>query len=276
MATSKRKTALVTGASSGIGKAIARQLLKDGLDVIAAARRVEQMSDLANDGATTIALDVSSEDSVRSAVDQITKLFGGVDVLVNNAGFGLYGAVEDIPIDRARYQLDVNLFGAAHLIQLLLPHMRQQGSGKIINISSMGGKIYTPLGAWYHASKHALEGFSDCLRLELKQFGIDVVVVEPGIIQTAFGEVVGGPMRKYSGDGPYAAMVESVANATAESYKDGGGSDPQLIADVVSKAIDSEKPKTRYVAGKFARLMLFVRKWFGDRAFDSMVMSTVK
>lgn len=276
MSSPNQKTALVTGASSGMGKVIAQQLIKDGLKVIVAARRVEQMKDLEELGAFPISLDVSSAESLNTAVEHIKQHHGRVDVLVNNAGFGLYGAVEDVPMEEARYQFDVNVFGVARLTQLLLPHMRENKFGKIINITSMGGKIYTPLGAWYHASKHALEGFSDCLRLEVSQFGIDVVVVEPGIIQTAFGDVVSGPMMKHSGEGAYAAMVKSVSNATADSYKDGGGSSPQVIADVVSKAVKAKKPKTRYVAGKFARLMIFIRKWFGDRVFDAMIMSTVK
>ena len=270
-----QKTALVTGASSGMGKVMAQQLIKDGLKVIVAARRVDKMDDLKALGAYPIALDVSSEESIVSATEEIKKEFGGVDVLVNNAGFGLYGAVEDISMDKARYQLEVNLFGAGHLIQLLLPYMREQRSGKIINISSMGGKVYTPLGAWYHASKHALEGFSDCLRIELKAFNIDVVIVEPGIIQTDFGNVMSGPMREHSGNGPYAPMVQAV-ETMGESYEKGEGTPPQVIADVVSKAVHSRKPRTRYVAGKFAKPMMFIRKWFGDRAFDRMLFSMMK
>ncbi len=270
------QVALVTGASSGMGKVIAQQLIKDGLTVVVAARRVEQMDDLKALGAHPVAMDVSDKASRKSAVAEITNKFGGVDVLVNNAGFGLYGAVEDVPIDDARYQMDVNLFGAAALIQELLPYMREKRAGKIINITSMGGKIYTPLGAWYHASKHALEGLSDCLRLELKQFGIDVVVVQPGIIQTSFGNVVEGPMMKFSGSTAYGPMAKTVAKATAENYQDGGGSPPQVIADVVSRAVKARRPKTRYAAGKYASLMMGVRKWLGDRAFDRMVMSIAR
>jgi len=209
MNTNAAKTALVTGASSGIGKAIAEQLIKDGLSVIVAARRVDRMDDLKAMGAHPIALDVSKEESIAAAVEEIVRTHGGVDVLVNNAGFALYGAVEDMPLDEARYQFDVNLFGPARLTQLLLPHMRERRSGTIVNITSMGGKIYTPLGAWYHASKHALEGWSDCLRLELSPFGIDVVVVEPGIIRTEFGHVLEGPMMKFSGEGAYATMARN-------------------------------------------------------------------
>ncbi|WP_262518333.1 oxidoreductase [Agrobacterium tumefaciens] len=276
MMASTQKTALVTGASSGMGKVIAKKLIRDGLTVIVAARRVEQMDDLKALGAHPVALDVADEASRKSAVAEITETFGGVDVLVNNAGFGLYGSVEDVPLDEARYQFDVNLFGAAALIKDLVPHMREKRAGKIINITSMGGKIYTPLGAWYHASKHALEGLSDCLRLELQQFGIDVVVVEPGVIQTAFGNVLEGPMMKFSGKTAYARMARNVAKATVDSYKDGGGSSPQVIADVVSKAVKARKPKTRYAAGKFANMMINIRKWLGDRVFDRMVLWAIR
>ena len=274
--TNAQKTALVTGASSGMGKVIAKQLIRDGLTVIVASRRVEQMDDLKALGAYPVALDVSDEASRTSAVAEITEKFGGIDVLVNNAGFGLYGSVEDVPLDEARYQFDVNLFGTAALIKDLVPFMREKRAGKIINITSMGGKIYTPLGAWYHASKHALEGLSDCLRLELQQFGIDVVVIEPGVIQTAFANVIEGPMMKFSGNTAYAPMAKNVSKATADSYKDGGGSSPQVIADVVSKAVKARKPKTRYAAGKFASMMINTRKWLGDRVFDRMVLWTVR
>lgn len=276
MNTNAAKTALVTGASSGIGKAIAAQLLKDGLSVIVAARRLDRMDDLKAMGARPIALDVSKEESIAAAVEEIAGTYGGVDVLVNNAGFALYGAVEDVPLDEARYQLEVNLFGPARLTQLLLPHMRERRSGKIINITSMGGKIYTPLGAWYHASKHALEGWSDCLRLELSSFGIDVVVVEPGIIRTDFGRVLEGPMMKFSGEGAYASMARNVARATADSYERSGGSPPRVIADVVSRAVSARRPRTRYVAGRFAAMLIFARKWFGDRVFDRMVLRAAR
>lgn len=271
-----KQVALVTGASSGMGKVIAAQLIKDGLTVIVAARRLEPMDDLKAQGAFPIALDVSDEASRLAAVATITERFGGVDVLVNNAGFGLFGAIEDVPLADARYQFDVNLFGAAALIQLLVPYMRRQRAGKIINITSMGGKIYTPLGAWYHASKHALEGLSDSLRLELQQFGIDVVVVEPGIILTEFGNVAEGPMLKFSGRTVYGPLAERAARATGNSYRDGGGSSPQVIADVVSRAVAARKPKTRYAAGQYAKLLMGVRKWLGDRMFDRVIMSTAR
>lgn len=159
------------------------------------------MRDLEERGAVAIAMDITKDDEVVAAVGRIAAENGGVDVLINNAGFATNGAMEDTALTDARYQFEVNLFGLARLTQLVLPYMRQQGAGTIVNISSMGGNIYTPLGAWYHATKHAVEGWSDCLRLELKPFGIDVIVIEPGIMQTEFGDVLVGPLLERSGKG---------------------------------------------------------------------------
>ncbi|NEO61543.1 MAG: SDR family NAD(P)-dependent oxidoreductase [Moorea sp. SIO4G2] len=276
MANGKSKVALITGASSGMGKEMAKSLLKDGLTVVVAARSVEKMANLRELGAHPLRMDITDEASIQAAVNEIQDTYGKVDVLVNNAGFGCYGTVEETSIDDARYQFEVNIFGLARLTQLLLPKMREARSGKIINISSMGGKMYTPLGAWYHASKHALEGWSDCLRLELAAFNIDVVIIEPGIIRTAFGNVLMGPMLERSGNGPYAKLANSVAKATEKSYNSGSGSSSKVIADIVSKAVIARKPKTRYVAGQFAAPMIFIRKWFGDRIFDWVIMSRVK
>ena len=267
-----KKVALVTGASSGMGKEIAKQLLQDGLTVVAVARRLEKMTDLQELGAHTIRMDITVEEDVQNAINEINTTFGGVDVLVNNAGFGLYGAIEDLTIDQARYQFDVNIFGLAQVTQLVLPYMREKRAGTIINISSMGGRIYTPLGAWYHASKHALEGWSDCLRIELAPFDINVVVVQPGAIRTAFGDVLTEPMLKASGSGPYAELAQTVAKATSESYESGGGSDPAVITNIVSKAVKARRPKTRYAAGQYAHSMMFMRKWFSDRLFDRILI----
>lgn len=267
------KTVLITGASSGIGKATAKQLLAEDYTVYVAARRVEKMRDLEELGATALEMDITREEDIRAVVDRITAEQGGIDVLINNAGFGMYGAMEDTSLDDARYQFEVNLFGLARLTQLALPHMREQEAGKIVNISSMGGKIYTPLGSWYHATKHALEGWSDCLRLELARFGIDVIVIEPGAIETEFGDVMTGPMLERSGDSAYADLAHKIAKATREMYEDGGGSPPSVIADVISKALKARKPRTRYAAGKYAKPMIALRKWLGDRVFDRAVTS---
>lgn len=271
-----KKVALVTGASSGIGKATAKQLLQDGLVVYVAARRLEKMKDLAELGAIPVKMDITKEEDVVAVVQQIKQDHSGVDILVNNAGFGSYGAMEDTALNDARYQFEVNLFGLARLTQLLLPGMREKRAGKIVNISSMGGKIYTPLGSWYHATKHALEGWSDCLRLELAPFGIDIIVIEPGLITTEFGDVISGPLLERSGQSAYAALAKAVVSATGNSYEQGGGSSPAEVARIISKALKARKPKTRYAVGKYAKPLMFARKWFGDRIFDKVIMSTVK
>lgn len=269
-------TILVTGASSGMGKETAKRLLRDGHTVYVAARRLEQMQDLQAMGAIALKMDITLDDDIVAAVRTITAGHGGVDVLVNNAGFGMYGSVEETSISDARYQFEVNLFGLARLTQLLLPAMRQRGAGKIINLSSMGGKIYTPLGAWYHATKHAIEGWSDCLRIELAPFGIDVVIIEPGIIATEFGNVLLDPMLKRSGQGPYKALAQGIAKGTRDSYsKPGAASSPKVVTDAIVKAIAAKRPQTRYAVGKLARPLILFRKFFGDRAYDRAIMSQV-
>lgn len=270
-----KKVILITGASSGIGKATALLLAKQGHIVYASARRVEKMRDLEEFGAKILKLDVTNHDDIDSVVSKIQSEQGRIDVLFNNAGFGLYGPLENIPIDAARYQFEVNIFGLAKATQAVLPMMRAQKSGTIINTSSVGGKIYTPLGSWYHATKHALEGWSDCLRLDLAQFGIDVVIIEPGIIKTEFADVVSDGVRKYSKDDEYAEFVEKVAQATKATYAQNKGTEPSVIARVVSKAISAKKPKTRYVAGELARPFMLLRKLTGDRMFDKIIMSQI-
>lgn len=276
MFTKGKKTALVTGASSGMGKDIAKKLIKEGFQVYVAARSVEKMDDLAAFGAQPLRLDVSKDDEIRAAVNTILAQTGGVDVLVNNAGFGLYGPVEDITLDEARYQFEVNLFGAARLTQLLLPSMRAKRAGTIVNVTSMGGKVYSVLGAWYHATKHALEGWSDCLRLEVAQFGIRVVIIEPGVIETGFGDAASTNLLTRSANGPYAGLTQRVANSIANTYGKGMGSPGTVIADAVSAAVKARKPKTRYAVGKYAKMLLGMRKWLSDRAFDSIILSQTK
>ncbi|MBM7624112.1 oxidoreductase [Sporohalobacter salinus] len=271
-----KKVVLVTGASSGIGKATAKKLIEEGYTVYGAARRLEKMENLKKMGEGSIKMDITKEEDIKNCVDKIIKEQGKIDVLFNNAGFGLYGAVEDVSLEDARYQFEVNLFGLARITQLVLPHMRKQKSGTIINTSSIGGRIYTPFGAWYHATKHALEGWSDVLRLEVEQFGIDVVIIEPGIIETEFADAVSSSMMKNSGDGLYKDMAKVVAKSMEDSYKEGNGSCPTVIAKTVSKAIKARKPKTRYVAGKMAKPLMFMRKWLPDKIFDKVIMSQMK
>ena len=272
-----KKVILITGASSGIGKDAALRLIKEGHTVYGAARRVNKMEDIVQAGGKAIELDVTKQEQIKSAVEQIMVEQGRIDVLFNNAGYAVYGAVETVSIEDAKRQFDVNLFGLAEMTKAVLPHMRQQKSGTIINTSSMGGKIYTPFGSWYHATKHALEGWSDCLRLELKPFGIDVVVIEPGGIATEFGDVMFDPMVERSQGTPYEETVNKMAETTKDTYsKEGALSHPSVISNLVVKAINSRKPKTRYVAGKYAKPMMFIRKYFGDRIFDKVIMSQLK
>ena len=273
---SNQHIALITGASSGMGKEFAKTLLAEGFIVYALARRTELMTDLSDLGARVFQLDISNETEIDLFIKQIENEVDGVDILINNAGFGIYGAVEDISISEARYQFEVNLFGMARLTQLVIPLMRKRGGGKIINLSSMGGKIYFPLGAWYHATKHALEGWSDCLRLELAQFNINVVIIEPGVIATNFGKVVIDGIVQRSSDGLYKNMSDAFSKAVAKSYQNNGGTDPRVIAKLVLKAIKSSKPKPRYVAGQMARPIMFIRKWFGDRIYDKVALSMLK
>lgn len=267
------KVILITGASSGIGKASAKKLLNEGHTVYCVARRVEKMKDLEDMGAIISKVDVTNDKDLVEIVTRIIKEKGKIDILFNNAGFGLYGPVEEVTIEQARYQFEVNIFGLARLTQLVIPHMRMQRSGTIINTSSMGGKVYTPLGAWYHATKHALEGWSDCLRLELKEFEINVVIIEPGAIATEFNDSLKEPRQEKS---PYQKLINSMNIAKDQMYNTPNASSPaSVIADVVSKAVNSNNPKTRYAAGKFAKPFMFLRKIISDKFFDKLIMKQV-
>ena len=269
-----KKVVLLTGASAGIGESSAKKLLSEGYVVYGAARRVEKMASLKEMGVHTLAMDVTDEISMADGVTKIVAEQGRIDVLVNNAGYGSYGAIEDVPLEEARRQFEVNIFGLARLTQLVLPHMREHKFGRIINISSMGGKVYTPLGGWYHATKHALEGFSDCLRLETQQFGIDVVIIQPGSIKSEWNQIAIDSMKKASGESAYREFTQKVVNMFERET--GKGSSPELIADLISKAISAKKPKTRYVAGYMAKPSLFMRAILSDRMFDKALLSQMK
>ena len=266
------RVAVVTGASSGIGEATALRLLTAGYTVYGAARRVERMQDLAAAGMRVLGMDVTDDHSMTSGVGRILDEVGRIDVLVNNAGFGSYGAVEDVPIDAARHQFEVNVFGLARLTQLVLPTMRRQRAGRIVNISSIGGKIYTPLGGWYHATKFAVEGLSDSLRLELKPFGIQVVVVEPGGIRTEWSGIAADNLLKTSGQGGYAKQATKVARILGSIDQDPRlGSAPSAIAVAIEKAVTARRPRIRYTAGSGAKPILLLRRVLTDRAFDRLM-----
>jgi len=269
------KVAFVTGASSGIGKAIASQLIAKGWTVFAAARRMDRMSALGQKGARLISLDLEDDTSITAAVATLRDEAGRIDALVNNAGFGAYGALEDVPLTEARRQVEVNLFGLARLIQLALPIMRQQGTGRIVNISSIGGRIHEPMGAWYHATKFAVEGLSDCLRMELEPFGIDVVVIQPGAIRTEWGGIARESLLSTSGSGAYADLAHRTASLLAAADKN-NGSPPEVVAEAVIRALTARRPKTRYVVGAGARPLIALRWLVTDRGFDRIMNVTAK
>lgn len=269
--TRTRRTALVTGASSGIGEATARLLRQRGLTVYAAARRVDRMRHLEDAGVRVVALDVTDDASARQCVAAILDAEGSLDVLVNNAGYGSYGAIEDVPIEEARRQFEVNVFGLARVTQLVLPGMRERRSGVIVNISSMGGKIYTPFGGWYHATKHALEGWSDCLRLELRPFGVDVVVVEPGGIKTEWGAIAADHLEQVSGSGPYGEAAGAAAAAMRSLYAGDALSAPDVVAKAVATAVAAKRPRARYAVGYLAKPAILARRVLSDRMFERVV-----
>jgi len=271
-----KKVILITGASSGIGKDTALSLIEEGHIVYGAARRLEMMQDIIQAGGHAIKMDILKEKNIDDVVNQIIKEQNRIDILINNAGYGLWGAVETISIDEAKRQFDVNIFGLAYLTKKIIPFMREQKSGKIINMSSMGGKVYTPFGAWYHATKYALEGWSDCLRIELKSFGIDVILIEPGVIKTEFQDVMMDSTVERSIGTPYENKLKALEKATQEMYARGIGSPPSTITKLIIKAINSHNPKRRYVGGLFAKPMLFIKKWFGDKMYEKAIMSQIK
>ena len=268
MQNTREPIAIVTGASSGIGKAVARKLLEKGYRVHAAARRADAMDDLATLGARVHHLDLTKPESIEAFVAAVLAESDRIDVLVNNAGYGSYGAVEELPMADARAQMDVNLFGLAHAIQLVLPSMRRHRSGRILNLSSIGGKIWSPLGAWYHASKFAVEGFSDCLRNELRPFGIDVVLIEPGATVTEWTGVALDNARRVSGSGPYATILDG---ATAMFTSHQGQQSADDCAAVIVHAATVAKPKARYATSPAARIVLFLRRILSDAAFDALL-----
>jgi NAD(P)-dependent dehydrogenase (short-subunit alcohol dehydrogenase family) len=262
--------ALVTGGSSGIGERAAIRLHEAGFTTYAVARRVDRMQELQRAGITTFAMDVTDDASMTAGISRIAGEHGGVDVLVNNAGYGSYGAVENVPIDEARRQFEVNVFGLARLVQLVTPHMREQGSGRIINISSVGGKFYEPLGAWYHATKFAVEGFSDSLRLELAPYGIRVVIVEPGPIRTEWNELARAHLVSSSAGTAYEHQAEGVRARMVA----GDGpmmSGPDVVGRKIARAATARRPRTRYPVGRGAGSLVTARRLLPDRAMDAVI-----
>jgi NAD(P)-dependent dehydrogenase (short-subunit alcohol dehydrogenase family) len=273
------KAVLITGCSSGIGHATALRLARSGWTVYATARRPETLSELAAAGAHTLALDVTDEASMRAAVDAVCDAEGAVDVLVNNAGYSQSGPVETVPMDAVRRQFETNVFGVVALTQMVLPAMRAQRYGKIVNVGSMGGRLTFPGGGFYHATKHALEALSDALRFEVQGFGIDVVLVEPGLIVTDFGDVATASIAAADGDGgedPYGAFNAALGALTKGAYDGpmarlGGG--PDRVARAIERAISPRgwrrRAPTRVTVTPSAKIMIGTRRLLSDRAWDA-------
>ncbi len=269
------KAVLITGCSSGIGWATAERLVDVGWRVYATARSVETMAPLEQRGCELLPLDVTDEDSMRSAVDEVERREGPVGVLVNNAGYSQSGAVESVPMEKVRRQFETNFFGLARMCQLVLPGMRRQRYGRIVNVSSMGGKLTFPGAGYYHATKHAVEALSDALRFEVEGFGVKVAIIEPGLIRTGFAETAVGSMDDSDAENPYAGLDESVAKATAENYEQGPfarlGGGPEAVAEAIEHAVSARSPRSRYAVTPSAHLFLRLRPLLPDRAWDAVL-----
>lgn len=268
--------AFVTGASAGIGFESAKKLASNGFTVYAGARRVDKMEPLKAHGINVLPLDVTDDESMRSAVSTVLEAHPGIDVLVNNAGYGSFGALEEVDLAEGRRQFDVNVFGLARMTQLVLPAMRAAGQGRIINISSIGGKFYEPLGTWYHSTKFAVEGLSDALRLELKPHGISVSIIEPASTQTEWGRISAEGLLASSGRGPYTDQAKEMAAVLASTDKPATSTPPEVVADAVLHAATSARPKTRYPVGRGAAAILALRRILPDRMYDAAVMAVLK
>lgn len=266
-----KQVVIVTGSASGIGKATCERLIKDGYIVYGGDIETEKNKYLDQIGGHSLTVDVTKDDQVKAAVDQVLREQGKIDILFNNAGFGVMGTNEETTMEDAQKVMDVNFYGYVRMIKAVLPQMRAQKSGRIINTTSMGGKIYFPLAGIYHASKHALEGWLDVLRLEVKEFGIRVVIIEPGFINTNFYNVSGAYGQKYAQNTAYGHLFEPIMKAPLPKM-----SDPDVIARVVEKAITKKNPKTRYAAGKNAKMLMFMRRTLGDKMYDRIIISQLK
>jgi NAD(P)-dependent dehydrogenase (short-subunit alcohol dehydrogenase family) len=265
------KVILITGASSGIGYDAAATLTKQGHCVYAAARRVERMEPLKEYGVKILRMDVTEEDSMRQGVDMVLQEQGRIDVLVNNAGYGQLGAIENVSLEEARRQVEVNLFGLARLTQLVLPVMRQQGSGRIVNTSSVAGKMVIYYGGWYNVTKYAVEAFSDALRMEVKPFGIDVVKIEPGAIKTDWGLIAAENLKASSEGTAYEATGNSWANSMTWYYHSKLLSSPKVVTRAISRAVNRRHPRVCYRVGLYSGSGVFFHSILPARWWDAMM-----
>ena len=265
------KVILLTGASSGIGYDTAVALAQQGHKVYAAARRVERMEPLRQYGIVPLKMDVTDEASMKEGVKTLLDAEGRIDVLINNAGYGYFGAVENVPMDDARNQLEVNVFGLARLCQLVLPTMRAQHSGRIINTASVAGRSVFYYGGWYHVSKYAVESLSDALRMELKPFGIDVVIIEPGAIKTNWGIIAADHLIESSKGTAYEQTGTMMANNLRNMYLSNTISDPAVVRKAIVRAVNARRPCTRYRIGRMANAIVFFHWLLPTRWWDAFL-----
>jgi NAD(P)-dependent dehydrogenase (short-subunit alcohol dehydrogenase family) len=268
------KVALVTGASSGIGKATALQLAAHGYHVFAAARRLEQLESIRVVNLEPLYLDIASEASIKTALEKVLAHSGRLDVLVNNAGFAVYRSLEDTSIEEARQQFEVNLFGLMQLTQQVLPIMRRQAAGSIVNVSSVTGKFGAPMAGWYSATKHALEALSDTLRMELKPFGIKVILVQPGAISTEFVEQAFQKAEQAPKSETYGSLLNAHRNLLQSAYR--YAADPYVVARAIQQAVSAKQPKARYPVPGHARLILLAKTLISDRLFDRLFLRQLR
>lgn len=273
----KQKVILLTGASSGIGYDTATRLARQGHKVYGAARRIDKMQPLKELGVIPIKMDVTDDASMIAGVNAVMEAEGRIDVLVNNAGYGYFGAIENVSMEEARKQLEVNVFGLARLTQLVIPHMRQQGSGRIVNLASIAGKLALYFGGWYHVSKFAVEGFSDALRMELKPFGIDVVIIEPGGIRTEWGVIAADHLAESSKGTVYEQAALNEANAMKYTYTRAKLlSNPSVIAKAICKGVNRRHPKARYRTGMGSHSLVFLHWLLPSKWWDGLMRSLGK
>lgn len=267
------KVVLITGASSGMGLDTALDLLASGYTVYAGARRLKPMAKIEENGGTICQLDVTNEESMVECVNRILEKEGRIDVLVNNAGYGSGGTIEEVPMDEVRNQFEVNVFGLGRMTQLVLPTMRKQRSGKIINIASMGGHFTTPFLGWYHATKYALESISDALRMEVTPFGIDVVCIDPGMIDTNWGVITSKNIKKVTKEKDYQANALAVTSYYDARYGQASSplSSPKVISNTIVKAVKTNNPKNHYLVGKGAKLYVFLKWLLPEKIYQLMV-----
>lgn len=266
----EKKVILITGASSGIGYNTAKELALQGHTVYAAARRTEMMEPLKELGVCTMAMDVTREDTMAAGVQKVLEEQGRIDVLVNNAGYGYFGAIETVSMEEARRQIEVNVFGLARLTQLVLPHMRASHGGRIINTASVAGRICLAYGGWYHVSKYSVEAFSDALRIEAKPFGIDVVLIEPGAIRTDWGIIAADHLLESSKGTVYEESAGREAALMHRYYRSGLFSGPEAVTRCICRAVNSRRPRCRYNPGRGAGLLLFWHAILPARVWDAV------